>query len=65
MLPDNSEIDIWRDDSWLMRLTVENKKAKVDMENERGSGIPAIKAGQVLQIKLGDVLLAEGEYKAE
>ena len=65
LLPDKSEIDIWRDGSWLMRLTVGNHKAKVDLENDTGSGIPAIKAGQVLQIKQGDVLLAEGEYKAE
>lgn len=64
-LPNNSEIDIWRDGSWLMRLTVQNGKANVDMENDSRSGIPALKAGQVLQIKHGDVLLAEGQYRAE
>ena len=64
-LPDNSEIDIWRDGSWLMKLTVQNGKAKVEMENDSGSGIPAIKEGQVLQIKHGDVLLTEAEYRAE
>jgi hypothetical protein len=64
-LPDNSEIDIWRDGSWFMRLTVQNQKAKVDLENEGGSGIPTIKPGQVLQIKYANELLAEGEYKVE
>jgi hypothetical protein len=64
-LADGSQIDLSRDGSWLMRLTVQNKKAKVDLENDNGSGIPAIKTGQVLQIRFGEILLAEGEYKAE
>jgi hypothetical protein len=64
-LPDQSNIDLWLDDRWIMRLCVENKRVKVDMENDNGSGIPAIQAGQVLQIKSGDVVLAEGKYLAE
>jgi hypothetical protein len=64
-LPDGTEIDLWRDGSWILRLPVQNNKVKVDLENEGGSGIPAIEAGQVLQIKFGITLLAEGIYEAE
>jgi len=64
-LANGSQIDLWRDGSWLMRLIVQNNKAKVDLENDSGSGIPAIKAGQVLQIKSGEAVLAEGKYEAE
>ena len=64
-LPDESHIDLWRDSSWLMRLRVQRGKAKVDIENDSGSGVPGIEAGQVLQIKHGKLLLAQGEYKAE
>jgi hypothetical protein len=64
-LSDGSQIDLWRDGSWLMRLTVQNNKAKVDLENDGGSGIPAINAGQILHVRLGDVVLAEGKYEAE
>ena len=64
-LPHHSEIDLWRDGQWVMRLAVRNHKAKADLENDSGSGIPAIRAGQVLQIKSGEVILAEGEYEAE
>ena len=64
-LPDGTEIDLWRDGTWIMRLPVQNHKVKVDLENEGGSGIPAIEAGQVLQIRSGDTVLAEGKYQAE
>ena len=64
-LPDRSDIDLWRGGQWMMRLSVQNNKARVDIENDSGSGIPAIKARQVLQIKSGDTVLAEGKYEAE
>jgi hypothetical protein len=64
-LPDESKVDLWLDGRWLMRLVVENKRVKIDMENDNGSGIPAIEAGQILQIKSGEVVLAEGKYEAE
>jgi len=64
-LPDGTEVDLWRDGTWIMRLPVQSNKVKVDLENEGGSGIPAIQAGQVLQLKSGDIVLAEGIYKAE
>jgi hypothetical protein len=64
-LPDQSNIDLWLDGQWIMRLRVEHNKVKADLENDNGSGIPAIKAGQVLQIKSGEVVLAEGKYEAE
>jgi hypothetical protein len=62
---DGSQVDLWRDGSWMMRLTVQTNKAKIDLENDSGLGIPAIKAGQVLQIRSGKVVLAEGKYETE
>jgi|SRR5687767_15304538 len=62
---DGSQIDLWRDGSWLMKLSVQNNKAKLDLENDSGSGIPSIKAGQVVQVKSGETVLAEGKYKSE
>jgi hypothetical protein len=44
---------------------VHDGKAKIDIEHESGSGIPAIQAGQTLQIKQGDVLLAHGDSKVD
>ena len=64
-LPDKSKVDLWLDGHWLMRLVVENNRVKIDLENDSGSGIPPIKAGQVLQIKSGQNVLAEGKYEAE
>ena len=64
-LPDGSQVDLWRDGSWLMSIPVQNRKAKVDLENDSRSGIPAISAGQVLQIRSGKIVLAEGQYEAE
>jgi hypothetical protein len=64
-LPDASKVDLWLDGQWLMRLVVENKRVKIDMGNDSGSGIPPIRAGQVLQIKAGQDVLAEGQYRAE
>ena len=64
-LPDDSEIDLWRDGQWMMRLPVKDNRARIDLENDNGSGIPAIKAGQVLQIRSGQDILAEGKYKEE
>jgi hypothetical protein len=64
-LPDESKVDLWLDGQWLMRLVVEQNRVKIDMENDSGSGIPPIKAGQILQIKSGQNLLAEGKYEVE
>jgi hypothetical protein len=64
-LPDGSKVDLWLDDRWLMQLAIQHKKAKLDIENDRGVGIPFVKAGQVLQIKSGQTVLVEGRYEAE
>jgi len=64
-LPEGSKIDLWLDDKPMMKLTVQKGKAKIDIENEGGVGVPAIKAGQMLQIKSGQTVLAEGKYEAE
>jgi hypothetical protein len=64
-LADGSQVDLWRDGTWLMRLSVQNGKVKLDIENDSGSGIPVVRAGQVLQIKSGQSVLAEGKYEAE
>jgi hypothetical protein len=64
-LPDGSKVDLWLDDRWLMQLAIQHKKAKLDIENDSGSGIPVIKAGQILQVKSGQIVLAEGKYESE
>jgi hypothetical protein len=64
-MADDSQIDLLLDNKWLMRLSVQNNKTKVDIENKDGSGIPVIKAGQVLQIRAGQDVLAEGKYETE
>jgi hypothetical protein len=48
-----------------MRLSVQNRKAKLDIEKDSASSVRAIRAGQVLQIKSGQDLLAQGKYEAE
>ena len=62
---DDSQLDLWLDNKWLMQLSVQNNKANVDIEIDQGSGILAIKAGQVRQIKSGETVLGEGKYEAE
>ena len=64
-LPDGTEIDLWRDGQWIMQLSEKDHRAKVDIENDHGSGIPAIQAGQVLQIKTDQIVLAEGTYEED
>jgi hypothetical protein len=64
-LPDHSKIALWLDDEFMMQLSVQNHKAKVEIENDSGIGIPSIKAGQILRIKSGQNILAEGKYEAE
>lgn len=64
-LPDGSQVELWRDDSWIMNLPVQNNRARVDLENEHGSGIPIVAADQVLQIRSGETILAEGTCIAE
>ena len=64
-LTDGTEIDLWRDGSWLMRIPVQGGKARLAMENDSGSGIPAIQAGQIVQVRHGEVILAEGRYETE
>lgn len=64
-LPDNSKIDLMLDDARMMQLTVNHNKAKIDLENQTRIGISNIQAGQVLQVKFGETVLAEGIYAAE
>lgn len=64
-LPDQSEMDLWQEGHWILRLPVQNRKAKADIEKKEVSTVPAIRVGQVVQIRSGDVILAEGTYQAE
>lgn len=48
-----------------MKLSIRDFSLPDKGELDSAAGIPAIEAGQVLQIKQGDVLIAEGEYRAE
>jgi hypothetical protein len=64
-LPDGSQVELWQDGALILHLPVQHNKARTDIENEHGAGIPAIAAGQVLQIRSGGTLLAEGTCIAE
>ena len=64
-LPDNSRIDVILDETHIATLRVINKKAKLDTEDSISIGIPNVKAGQVVRIKAGESVLAEGQYIEE
>ena len=64
-LPDDSRIDVLLDDAKVMQLTVQGSKAKADLESHIQVGIPRVQGGQMLQLKFGEVVLAEGIYKEE
>jgi hypothetical protein len=62
-LPDDSKIYLWLDGKLLMQLSVQNHKAKVDIGNDSGIGIPVIKAGQVIQINLVEIFSQKANTK--
>jgi hypothetical protein len=64
-LPDGSQVDILCDGIWIVQLSVQNHKARLDLENDNGAGVLSITAGQVLQVRSGDTILAEGTYREE
>ena len=64
-LPDNSQIEVILDETQIATLRVINKKAKLDTEDSMSIGIPNVKAGQVVRIKAGKSVLAEGQYVEE
>ena len=64
-LPDESKVDVMLDETHIAEIIVQNKLAKLDTEHNMYIGIPNIKAGQRLQVKSGDVVLAEGQYIEE
>jgi len=61
-LPDGSKIEIVVDEIRIAQLTVQNQKAKINIESDIRINIPIIKAGQKLQVKMRDFVLAEGQY---
>ena len=61
-LPDGGKIEVVVDETRIAQLTVQNQKAKIDIESDIDINIPAIKAGQKLQVKTRDFVLAEGQY---
>ena len=64
-LPDESKVDVMLDEIHIAEIIVQNKMAKLDTENNMYIGIPNVKAGQRLQVKSGDLVLAEGRYIEE
>ena len=64
-LPDESKVDVMLDEIHIAEIIVQNKMAKLDTENNIYIGIPNVKAGQRLQVKSGDLVLAEGQYIEE
>jgi hypothetical protein len=64
-LPDNSQIELVLDDLQVRQLTVSGGKAKLDLESQIQVEIPGVKAGQRLQVRFGNTVLAEGIYVEE
>ena len=62
LLPDGSKIEIVVDEIRIAQLTVQNQKEKINIESDISINIPVIKAGQKLQVKIRDFVLAEGQY---
>ena len=50
------------DEIRIAQLTVQNQKAKINIESDIRINLPVIKAGQKLQVKMRDFVLAEGQY---
>jgi hypothetical protein len=50
-LPNISAIDLVLDGAPIAQLQVQDNKAKIDLDNLTGQGIPAVRAGQTLQIR--------------
>lgn len=64
-LPDNSKVELTIDGILIAQLPVHNGKVKLDIENRTSQGIPFVKAGQIIQIKSGQIVFADGQYRAE
>jgi hypothetical protein len=64
-LPDDSKVDVLLDETHIAEIIVQSKMAKLNTENNIYIGIPNVKAGQRLQVKSGDLVLAEGQYIEE
>jgi hypothetical protein len=64
-LPDNTKVELIIDGILIAQLPVHNRKVKLDIENSTSQGIPLVKAGQRIQIKSGQIVFAEGQYRAQ
>ena len=64
-VPDNSRINVLLDETHIATLDVMNKKAKLDIEDNLSIGVPSVKPAQILRIKIGETVLAEGQYIEE
>lgn len=42
-----------------------NKKAKLDIEDNLDIGVPWVKSGRISRIKIGETVLAQGQYIEE
>lgn len=49
----------------LITLNVMNKKAKLDIEDNLDIGVPWVKSGRISRIKIGETVLAQGQYIEE
>src|SRR5688572_3681532 len=64
-LPERRVIDLILEGRRIAQIQVQSSKAKIDVENRTGQGIPTVRAGQILQIRSWETVLAEGLYKEE
>jgi hypothetical protein len=64
-LPDDSRIDLVLDGLRIASQLVSGGKATVDVESQLQAQVPKVQAGQRLQVRFGDTVLAEGIYVEE
>lgn len=64
-VPEGSVIALILEGIRIAQIQVQSSKANIDVENRTGQGIPTVRAGQILQIRSREPVLAEGLCKEE
>ncbi len=64
-LADGSRVDVLIDGTRAMQLTVQDNKARANLESPTQVEIPKVQASQVLRVAYENRVLAEGKYEAE
>ncbi|MCC6299134.1 MAG: hypothetical protein IT314_07540 [Anaerolineales bacterium] len=64
-LPDGSQVDVLLQEKRVMQLVAQDGKAIADLESPIRVELPSVQAGDLLRIRFGESILAEGVFKAE